>query len=124
MFISQWLSGAHSKASDTYVSCSPPNFKLALILMLTLYQPHGNDVRAIGTGEDFTEYFIRFVATLDPNGGSADGSNRTVLWPRYDPVARQMLFVQDGEERLAVGRDDARQEAIEAVAALSLKYPL
>ncbi|KAM5544429.1 hypothetical protein V8D89_002089 [Ganoderma adspersum] len=86
--------------------------------------PHGNDVRAIGMGEDFTEYFIQFIATLDPNGGSVDGSNRTVPWPRYDPVVRKMLLVQDGEERLAVGRDDAREEAIEFVTALSLKYPL
>ena len=95
-----------------------------LIFTLDLCQPHGNDVRAIGMGEDFTEYFIQFVATLDPNGGSSDGSNRTVLWPQYDSVARQMLLVQDGEERLAVGQDDARQEGIEAVGALSLKYPL
>ena len=75
-------------------------------------------------GEDFTEYFIQFIATLDPNGGSSDGSNRTVTWPRYDSVARKMLLVQDGEERLAVGREDAREEAIEFITALSLKYPL
>ena len=95
-----------------------------MLTLIILLQPHGNDVRAIGMGEDFTEYFIQFVATLDPNGGSTDGSNRTISWPRYDPVARKMLLVQDGGERLAVGRDDAREEAFEAVAALSSKYPL
>ena len=75
-------------------------------------------------GEDFTEYFIQFIATLDPNGGSSSDSNRTISWPQYDSIAHKMLVVQDGEERLVVGRDDAREEAIEFVTALSLKYPL
>ncbi|PIL25455.1 hypothetical protein GSI_13345 [Ganoderma sinense ZZ0214-1] len=83
---------------------------------------HGTDIQSIARGEELTDYLIQFVATLDPNGGS--GSNRMIPWPRYDPAARQMLVVLDGEERLAVERDDAREEALEFLAALSLKYPL
>ena len=64
------------------------------------------------------------MATLDPNGSSGSDSNRTISWPRYDPVSQQMLTVMDGEEPIAIGRDGARKEAIEAVMALSLKYPL
>ena len=83
-------------------------------------QPHANDVLALSRGEDFVDYFIQFVATLNPNGGS----NRTIQWPQYDPSARQTLLVLEGEEPLAIGRDDARAEAMKAVAALSFKYPL
>ena len=90
-------------------------------------QPHGNDVVSLAVDQAFTDYFIQFVATLDPNGGLSSGSdaNKTALqWPRYDQTSRQMLRVMEGEEVIAVGRDDAREEAMEAVAALSLKYPV
>ena len=88
--------------------------------MDTCVQPHGRDLLSLSRGEDLTDYVIQFVATLDPNSGS----NRTIPWPRYDRAARKMLLVLDGEERLAIGRDDAREVAIEALAALSFKYPL
>ncbi|PIL25483.1 hypothetical protein GSI_13373 [Ganoderma sinense ZZ0214-1] len=84
--------------------------------------PHGRDLVSMSNGEELTDYVIQFATTLDPNGGS--GSNRTIPWPRYDPAARQMLLVLDGEEPLAIGRDDAREEAMEFIVALSLKYPL
>ena len=76
----------------------------------------------LSRGEEFIDYFVQFVATLDPNGGS----NRTIRWPWYDPSARQTLLVLDGgsEEPLAIGQDDARMEAMKAVVALSFKYPL
>ena len=75
----------------------------------------------LSRGEEFLDYIIQFVATLDPNGRS----NRTIAWPRYDSAERQMLRVlDDKDEPLAVGRDDAREEAMEFMTALSLRYPL
>ena len=65
------------------------------------------------------------MATLDPNGGlGSEESKKTIPWPRYEPAGRRMLLVLDGEQPIAIGRDDARTEAMEAVAALSLKYPV
>ena len=90
------------------------------LLINTCVQPHGRDLLSLDRGEELTDYLIQFVATLDPNGRS----NRTIAWPRYDSAQRQMLRVLDGEEPLAIGRDDAREEAMEFMTALSLRYPL
>ena len=89
--------------------------------MDTCVQPHGRDLLSLSRGEDLTDYVIQFVATLDPNGRS----NRTIAWPRYDSALRQMLRVlDDKDEPLAIGRDDAREEVMKFMTALSLRYPL
>ena len=79
---------------------------------------------SLAADEEFPDYFVQFVATLDPNGGS----NRTIEWPRYDTDGRRMLVIKDGgkdgEEGLAIERDDARKETMEVVTRLSMKYPL
>ena len=91
------------------------------LLMDTCEQPHGRDLLSLSRGEELTDYLIQFVATLDPNGHS----NRTISWPRYDSSRRQMLRVlDDKDESLAIGQDDAREEAMEFMTALSLRYPL
>ncbi|KAM5544420.1 hypothetical protein V8D89_002080, partial [Ganoderma adspersum] len=83
--------------------------------------PHGRDLLSLSRGEELTDYVIQFIMTLDPNGRS----NRTITWPWYDPTLRQMLRVLDGEEPLLIiGRDNAREEAMEFMMALSLRYPL
>ncbi|KAM5544130.1 hypothetical protein V8D89_002179 [Ganoderma adspersum] len=40
-------------------------------------QPHGDDVLSLSKGEDFLDYVIQFIATLDPDGSS----NRAIHWP-------------------------------------------
>ena len=106
----------------------PPCYALfhsyGLLLTTNILQPHGNDMLAFAMDNDFMDYLIQFVATLDPNGVSGAALNGTVHWPQYDPAARQMLFVLDGEEPLVIGLGDVREEVMAGVAALSLKYPV
>ncbi|KAI9059112.1 alpha/beta-hydrolase [Trametes sanguinea] len=68
--------------------------------------PHGSDFGPVLAGDDLTDYIIQFTATLDPNRGA---SNRTIAWPKYDPLERSVLELVDGEEGLKVGRDTARK---------------
>ena len=106
----------------------PPCYALfhsyGLLLTTNIMQPHGNDMLTFAMDNDFMGYLIQFVATLDPNGVSGAAMNGTAHWSQYDPAARQVLFVLDGEEPLGVGPDDVREKAMAAVAALSLKYPV
>lgn len=85
-------------------------------------QPHGSDaVPALAEGDDLADYVIQFTATLDPNGGA---SNRTIAWPRYDPLARSMLVLLDGDTPLEIVPDTARLEAMAGLTALTVAYPL
>ncbi|KAL1945641.1 hypothetical protein VTO73DRAFT_1643 [Trametes versicolor] len=84
--------------------------------------PHGSDaVPALAEGDDLADYVIQFTATLDPNGGA---SNRTIAWPRYDPLARSMLVLLDGDTPLEIVPDTARLEAMAGLTALTVAYPL
>ena len=66
---------------------------------------------------------IRFVNYLDPNDRSTNNSD-PLIWPRYTSSGRELLTLLDGPTPLAIGKDDFREEAIEAMVELSLKYPL
>lgn len=85
-------------------------------------QPHGTDaVQALVEGNDLADYVIQFTATLDPNGGA---SNRTIAWPRYDPGARSMLVLLEGDTPLEMVPDTARLEAVAGLTALTVAYPI
>ncbi|EIW62500.1 carotenoid ester lipase precursor [Trametes versicolor FP-101664 SS1] len=84
--------------------------------------PHGTDaVQALVEGNDLADYVIQFTATLDPNGGA---SNRTIPWPRYDPGARSMLVLLEGDTPLGIVPDTARLEAMAGLTALTVAYPI
>ncbi|KAI8975912.1 carotenoid ester lipase precursor [Trametes punicea] len=83
--------------------------------------PHGGDFVAALRGDDFADYVLRFTATLDPNGGL---SNRTIRWPKYDSVARQILrLVDDGQQPLMIGTDTARLQPMATLTALTIAHP-
>ena len=71
---------------------------------------------AFGPG-DMTDYFVRFVNDLDPNGATG------VQWPTFDVLARRALQFQDGDAPLQVTQDSARLSGTDALAALSLRFP-
>ncbi len=64
-----------------------------------------------------TDYFIRFVNTLDPNADTG------VQWPRYDTTARATLKFGDGDVPLSIIVDDERLAGMRELSALSLRFP-
>lgn len=68
--------------------------------------------------DDMTDYFIRFVNNLDPNGGT------DVHWPRYDTTSRATLDFSEGDVPLSVTADDKRLDGMNEVTTLSLRFPL
>ncbi|KAI0699615.1 carotenoid ester lipase precursor [Cerioporus squamosus] len=79
---------------------------------------HGSDlINAFGPG-DMTDYFIRFVHDLNPNGPTG------VQWPRYDTSARSTLQFNDGTVPLNVTVDDERLAGTEELNSLALRFPL
>ena len=75
-----------------------------------------------------TDFFVRFVNTLDPNDSSnakgATARGPAFHWPAYTAQAPQLLAFQEGATPLAVIQDTFRKEAIDFVMELSLAQPL
>lgn len=87
-----------------------------------LSQSHGSDLAGnMYAPGDMTDFLIRFVNHLDPNG--ANGS-ATPAWPRYTPESPQLMTFVDGATPLVISEDTFRTDAIALVQELSLKYLL
>ncbi len=67
-----------------------------------------------------TDYFVRFVNHLNPNGGNGTEP----VWPRYDPRTRLALHFRDGSTPLEVAADDNRLEGTNELLSLSLRFSL
>lgn len=64
-----------------------------------------------------TDFLVRFVHTLDPNGGTE------IHWPAYTSESPRLLAFVDGETSLEVIPDTFRKDAMDFVTQLSLAQP-
>ncbi|KAF9233244.1 Alpha/Beta hydrolase protein, partial [Melanogaster broomeanus] len=78
---------------------------------------HISDIPNVYGGEDMASYLVRFVANLDPNGGS------DLYWPQYTTAEPNMLEFLDGVIPQALTQDTYRAEAIEYLTNVTLVYP-
>ena len=69
-----------------------------------------------------TDYFIRFVNHLDPNG--RDASATEIVWPRYNPTSRLTLQFNDGSTPVNVTVDNERLAGTEELFNLSFRFPI
>ena len=65
-----------------------------------------------------TDYFVRYVTYLDPNGNN--GPDVAVVWPEYDTDAPQLLTLLDGDTPLVISNDTYREDPIKYVIQLEL----
>lgn len=65
-----------------------------------------------------TDYLVRFVTTLNPNGLGA------YFWPNYLPNCTQLLTFLDGDTTLDIIMDNFRQNATDFLTQLSLEQPI
>ncbi|EIW58886.1 carotenoid ester lipase precursor [Trametes versicolor FP-101664 SS1] len=79
---------------------------------------HSSELSVIFGGQDMTDYLVRFVTTLNPNGLGA------YFWPNYLPNCTQLLTFLDGDTTLDIIMDDFRQNATDFLTQLSLEQPI
>ncbi|KAF9553428.1 carotenoid ester lipase precursor [Agrocybe pediades] len=84
----------------------------------TLGSFHVTDLLNVYGGEELTNYLVRFVATLNPNGFG------NVLWPQYTPQSPQMLTFLDGTIPTTLTMDTYRGPQIAFLNNLTLAHPL
>ncbi|TFK91448.1 carotenoid ester lipase precursor [Polyporus arcularius HHB13444] len=94
------------------------NFQSARVNVPALGYPHGHDLFVAFAPDDMTDYFIRFVNTLDPNGDT------DMHWPRYDTTSRATLEFSEGDVPLSIAVDDQRLSGMSELTSLSLRFPL
>ncbi|KAI0763847.1 carotenoid ester lipase precursor [Trametes elegans] len=82
---------------------------------------HSTDLANVFGPGDMTEFLVRFVSTLDPNGGAPEGG---VCWPAYTPETPHALAFVDGRAPLKVVRDTFRREGIAFLTRLGLEQPI
>ncbi|KAH9855289.1 carotenoid ester lipase precursor [Lenzites betulinus] len=78
---------------------------------------HSTELGNIFGPGDMTDYLVRFVNTLDPNGGSE------IEWPVYTTESPQLLAFVDGDTPLKIIPDTFREEAIAFLTHLIFEQP-
>jgi acetylcholinesterase len=85
---------------------------------------HSSDLMNVFGGGVMTDYFIRFINTLDPNGSPSPRAQ--VEWPRYDPERPQLLtFLPEHKKPSVVVTDDSfRKEQMDFFAGMAKRYKM
>ncbi|KAF8907652.1 carotenoid ester lipase precursor [Gymnopilus junonius] len=84
----------------------------------TLGSFHVTDLLNVYGGEELTNYLVRFVTTLNPNGFG------NVMWPQYTPQSPQMLTFLDGLIPTTITLDTFRSSQLAFLNNLTLAHPL
>lgn len=79
---------------------------------------HASDILNVYADGDMTDYLVRFVANLDPNG------NTGISWPQYTTAAPNMMTFLDGSIPLEITQDMYRKDAIAFMINLTLANPI
>jgi carboxylesterase type B len=92
-----------------------------LKLLPVLGSAHATDLlNSFFLGQELQEYLIRFTNKLDPNSNSLLSFN----WPQYDLTNKRVLVFRDGLIPQAIGKDDHREDAMDALNAITLTNPV
>jgi len=76
---------------------------------------HGTDLANVFGPGDMTDYLVRFVANLNPNG------NTGIHWPQYSVNSPKLMTFLDGDVPLELTDDTYRAEAFKLVTQLSIE---
>ncbi|KJA16248.1 hypothetical protein HYPSUDRAFT_219571 [Hypholoma sublateritium FD-334 SS-4] len=79
---------------------------------------HVTDLLNVYGGEELTNYLVRFVTTLNPNGFG------NVLWPQYTLQSPTLLTFLDGVDPITFTQDTFREQQIAFLNNLTLNHPL
>ncbi|KAH8079812.1 carotenoid ester lipase precursor [Cristinia sonorae] len=84
----------------------------------TLGSGHTTELFNIYGPGDLTDYFVRFVNHLDPNGPD------DLFWPQYDARTARLLTLVDGVRTQLVREDTYRKEGMGLLVRLLREHPL
>jgi len=85
---------------------------------------HSSDLMNVFGGGVMTDYFIRFINTLDPNGSTSPRAQAE--WPKYDPERPLLLtfLPEHANPSVIVTDDNFRQEQMEWFAEMTKRYSM
>jgi len=94
------------------------DFQLDCVSLPSFVQVHTSDLLNVYFNGELTDYLIRFVATLDPNGSTG------AYWPKYTTQSPNLLTFLDGLIPVTITQDTYRRDAIDYMITVTLSNPL
>ncbi|KAF9007463.1 carotenoid ester lipase precursor [Cyathus striatus] len=109
----RWLLQNRSGKQDIFVYLSKRSKTLPYLGSM-----HTSDLLNIFGGQELTDFLIRFVVTLNPNGGAS------TQWPKYSTQSPQMLTFLDGFLPTTITQDTFRIPGMNLLNNITLAHPL